>query len=66
MVARWHLANAISSLDTFDPIKRAVSFLLEGKQVVNEHHVIRKSHDATQKKMPSRGAFSMYHVIGLK
>ena len=29
-----------------------VSFLLEDKLVVNEHHVIRKSHDATQKKMP--------------
>ena len=25
--------------------------------VVNEHHVIRKSHDATQKKMSSRGGF---------
>ena len=25
---------------------------LEDKHVVNEHHVIRKSHDATQKKCP--------------
>ena len=44
-------------LDAFDTIKRAVSFPLEDKQVVNEHHVIRKSHDATQKNMSSRGAF---------
>ena len=35
--------------------KTMVSFLLEGKHVVNEHHVIRKSHDATR-KMPSHGA----------
>ena len=41
----------------FNVIKRAVSFPLEDKHVVNEHHVIRKSHDATQKKMSSRGAF---------
>ena len=27
-----------------------VSFPLENKHVVNEHHVVRKSHDATQKK----------------
>ena len=26
---------------------------------MNEHHVIRKSHDATQKKMSSRGAFNV-------
>ena len=45
-------------LDAFDTIKRAVSFPLEDKHVVNEHHVIPKSHDTTQKKM--------YHVIGLK
>ena len=38
-------------------IKRAVSLPLEDKHVVNEHHVIRKNHDATQKKMSSRGAF---------
>ena len=39
--------------------KRAVSFPLEDKLelVVNEDHVIRKSHDATYKKMSSRGAF---------
>ena len=44
-------------LDVFNAIKRAVSFPLEDKHVVNEHHVIRKSHDATQKKMSLRGAF---------
>ena len=33
------------------------SFLLEDKHVENEHHVTRKSHDATQKKMSSCGAF---------
>ena len=32
--------------------KRPVSFPLEDKHVVNEHHVVRKSHDATQKKCP--------------
>ena len=30
----------------------AVSFPLEGKHVVNEHHVIRESHDPTQKICP--------------
>ena len=44
-------------LDAFDTIKRAVSFPLEDKHVVNENHVIRKSHDARQKEMSSRGAF---------
>ena len=44
-------------LDAFDTINRTVSFPLEDKHVVNEHHVIQKSHDATQKKMSSRGAF---------
>ena len=44
--------------------KKGVSFPLEDKHIVNEHHVIRKSHDATEKKMSSRGAF--HHVIGLK
>ena len=43
-------------LDAFDTIKRAVSFPLEDKHVVNEHHVIWKSHEATQ-KMSARGAF---------
>ena len=38
-------------------IKRAVSFPLTDKHVVNENHVIQKSHDATQKNMSSRGAF---------
>ena len=39
-------------LDAFDTIKMAVSFPLEDKHVVKEHQVIRKSHDATQKKCP--------------
>ena len=30
--------------------KTTVSFPLEDKHFVNEHHVIRKSHDATQEK----------------
>ena len=34
-----------------------VCFPLEDEHVVNEHHVIRKSHNATQVKMRSRGAF---------
>ena len=34
----------------FVDAKRVVNFLLEDKHVVNEHHVVRKSHDATQKK----------------
>ena len=29
-----------------------VSFPIEDKHVVNEHHVVRKSHDTTQKKCP--------------
>ena len=37
--------------------KTPVSFPLGDKHAVNEHHVARKSHDATQKKKPSRGAF---------
>ena len=49
----------------FDMIERAVSFPLEDKHVVNEHHVIRKSHDATQKKNVLTWCISMYHVIGL-
>ena len=36
--------------------KRPVSFPFEDKHAVNEHHVARKSHDATQKKMSSLGA----------
>ena len=31
---------------------RPVSFPLEDKHVVNEHHVVQKSRDATQKKCP--------------
>ena len=30
--------------------KTTVSFPLEGKHVMNEQHLIRKSHDATHKK----------------
>ena len=41
-----------------DMRKRAVSFPLEDKHIVNEQHVIRKSHDATLKEVSaSRGAF---------
>ena len=43
-----------------------ISCPLEGKHVVNEHHVIRKSHDATHKKNALTWCISMYHVIGLK
>ena len=32
--------------------KSKVSFLLEDKHVENGHHVIRKSHDATEKNCP--------------
>ena len=32
--------------------KSTVSFPLEDKHVVNEYHVMRKSHDVTQKKCP--------------
>ena len=35
--------------------KSAVRFRLEDKHVVNKHHVIWKSQDATQEKMSSRG-----------
>ena len=37
--------------------KHPVNFPLEDKHMMNEHPVARKSHDATQKKMPSCGAF---------
>ena len=50
---RWNIIRTNS--ECFFDAKRPVSFLLEDKHVVNEHHVVRKSHDATQKKMPSRG-----------
>ena len=33
---------------------------------MNEHHVIRKSHDATHKKNVPTWCISMYHVTGLK
>ena len=46
--------------------KTTVSFLVEDKHVVNEHHVIRKNHDTTQKKNVLTWCISMYHVIGLK
>ena len=42
---------------SFLDAKCPVSFPLEDKHVVNEHHVARKSHDATQEKMSSHGAF---------
>ena len=37
--------------------KHPVSFPLEDKHVVNEHHIVQKGHDARQKIMSSRGAF---------
>ena len=43
--------------------KSTVSFLHGDKHGVNEHHVIRKSHDATQKKSVLTWCISMYHVI---
>ena len=46
--------------------KRTVSFPFEDKHVVNKHHVIRKSHVATQKNSVLRWCISIYHVIGLK
>ena len=48
-------------LDTKHPI----SFPLEDKRVVNEHHVARKIHDATQKKCTHVVHFNE-HVISLK
>ena len=47
-----------TSLECFPlDTKRPVSFPLEDKHATNEDRVARKSHDATQKKMASRGAF---------
>ena len=40
------------------PTKSMVSFLDKDKHAVNEHHIIQKSHDATQKKCPH-----MAHLI---
>ena len=54
------LSSAVKTVATLTVLwqtKSTVSFLLEDKHVVNEHHVMRKSHDATQKNMSSRGAF---------
>ena len=44
--------------------KPTVSFPLEGKHVVNEHHAIRKSHDATQKSSRVRGACILLLHVG--
>lgn len=41
--------------------KSVVSFPLEDKHIVNEHHVIQKSHDATQKKYPHMVYFNVPH-----
>ena len=38
--------------ERFSDAKSRVSFPLAHKHVVNEHRVIRKSHDATQEKCP--------------
>ena len=46
--------------------KITISFPLEDKHVVNEHHAVRKSHDATHKKNVLTWCISMYHMIGLK
>ena len=46
--------------------KTTISFPLEDKHVVNEHHATRKSHDATHKKNVLAWCISMYHVIGLR
>ena len=45
--------------------KRPVSFPLEDKHAVNEHHITRKSHDVTEKNVLT-WCISTYHVIGLK
>ena len=39
--------------------KLPVSFPLEDKHVVNKLHVVRKSHDATQKKCPHVAHFNV-------
>ena len=59
------MTNSEGFLDTFDAIKRVVSFPLEDKHVVNEHHLIRTSYDATHKNVFT-WCISIYHVIGLK
>ena len=46
--------------------KTTIRFPLEDKPVVNEHHAVRKGHDATHKKNALTWCISMYHVIGLK
>ena len=46
--------------------KTTISFPLEDKHVVNEHHAVRKSHDTTHKNNVPTWCISMYHVIGLK
>ena len=43
-----------------------MSFPLEDKNVVNEHHVARKNHDTTQKKNVLTWYISKYHMIGLQ
>ena len=54
-----------SCLDAFDTIKRAVSFPLEDKHIVNEHHEIRKKPWCHTEKNVLTWCISMYHVIGL-
>ena len=39
--------------------KWLVSFPLEDKHVVNEHHVVQKSHDATEKTCPHMVHFNI-------
>ena len=45
--------------------KTTMSFPLEDKHVVNEHHAVR-SHEATHKKNILTWCISIYHAIGLK
>ena len=45
--------------------KRPVNFPLEDNHVVNGHHVVLKSHNATQKNVLT-WCILLYHVIGLK
>ena len=61
---RWSWQIRGRYLDVLHTMKSVISFPLEDKHVVNKHHVIRKSHDATHKKNAlmsgahwARGAF---------
>ena len=49
--------------ECFLDAKHSVNFPLEDKLVVNENHVIQKSHDTTQKNVLT-WCISMYHMTG--